>query len=50
MRYAGSVAGVVWAYIQPALTVAAYFLVFDLVFNLRGARARSLPESVFIWS
>ncbi len=34
-RYAGSTAGVFWAYIQPTLTVAAYFLVFDLVFGLR---------------
>lgn len=34
-RYAGSAAGVLWAYLQPILTVAAYWLVFDLVFALR---------------
>lgn len=34
-RYAGSAAGVLWAYIQPLLTIAAYWLVFDLVFGLR---------------
>jgi lipopolysaccharide transport system permease protein len=34
-RYAGSAAGVLWAYIQPLLTVAAYFLVFDIVFSMR---------------
>ena len=34
-RYAGSAAGVLWAYIQPLLTVAAYFLVFDVVFSMR---------------
>lgn len=34
-RYAGSVAGVLWAYLQPLLTVGAYFLVFDLVFSMR---------------
>ncbi len=34
-RYAGSAAGVLWAYLQPTLTVAAYFLVFDVVFGLR---------------
>lgn len=34
-RYAGSAAGVLWAYLQPVLTVAAYFLVFDVVFALR---------------
>ena len=34
-RYAGSAAGVVWAYLQPMLMVAAYFLVFDVVFRMR---------------
>ncbi len=49
VRYAGSVAGVVWAYVQPALTVAAYFLVFDLVFNLRmGASAPTARVGVYL--
>ncbi len=34
-RYAGSVAGVLWAYLQPVLIVATYFLVFDIVFAMR---------------
>ena len=34
-RYAGSAAGVAWAYLQPILMVAAYFLVFDVVFAMR---------------
>lgn len=34
-RYAGSAGGVVWAYAQPLLTIAAYFLVFDVVFSMR---------------
>ena len=34
-RYAGSAIGAVWAYIQPILTIGAYFLVFDLVFTMR---------------
>ncbi len=34
-RYAGSAAGVVWAYLQPLLMVGAYFLVFDVVFSMR---------------
>jgi lipopolysaccharide transport system permease protein len=34
-RYAGSSMGLLWAYLQPALTVAVYFLVFDLVFAMR---------------
>jgi len=34
-RYAGSAAGVAWAYLQPILMVGAYFLVFDVVFAMR---------------
>lgn len=34
-RYAGSAAGVTWAYLQPVLMLAAYFLVFDVVFSMR---------------
>ena len=34
-RYAGSSMGMLWAYLQPILTVAAYFLVFDVVFAMR---------------
>ena len=34
-RYAGTALGVVWAYVQPLLTIAAYYLVFDVVFAMR---------------
>ena len=34
-RYAGSMAGVLWAYVQPILTIAAYWLVFDFIFELK---------------
>jgi len=34
-RYAGSAAGMLWAFAQPLLTVAAYYLVFDVVFAMR---------------
>lgn len=34
-RFAGSMAGVLWAYLQPLLMVGAYFLVFDVVFAMR---------------
>jgi lipopolysaccharide transport system permease protein len=34
-RHAGSVLGVVWLYVQPLLTIAAYYLVFDVVFQMR---------------
>lgn len=35
VRYAGSALGLAWAYIQPVLTICAYFLVFDVVFSMR---------------
>ena len=44
-RHAGSVLGVLWLYAQPLLTIAAYFLVFDVVFKLRlgeGAPTRAM--------
>lgn len=34
-RYAGTALGVLWAYLQPCLTIAAYYLVFDVVFAMR---------------
>ena len=34
-RHAGTAAGIVWPYLQPLLTVAAYYLVFDVVFAMR---------------
>ncbi len=34
-RHAGTAAGVLWAYAQPPLMVAAYYLVFDVVFAMR---------------
>lgn len=34
-RYIGTAAGVMWAYVQPLLTAAAYYLVFDIVFAMR---------------
>ncbi len=34
-RHAGTAVGVLWPYLQPLLTVAAYYLVFDVVFSMR---------------
>ena len=34
-RYVGTVGGLVWAWAQPILNVAAYFVVFDLVLSMR---------------
>ena len=48
-RYAGSVAGVMWAYLQPVLTIAAYFLVFDIVFAMRmGANAPTARVGTYL--
>lgn len=48
-RHAGSVAGVVWAYAQPLLTIASYYLVFDVVFALRmGADAPAKAVGVYL--
>ena len=34
-RFAGSAGGVLWAWVQPLLTIASYYLVFDIVFAMR---------------
>ena len=34
-RHAGTAAGILWPYLQPLLTVAAYYLVFDVVFRMQ---------------
>ena len=33
-RHTGTALGIVWPYLQPLLTVAAYYLVFDVVFGM----------------
>lgn len=44
-RHQGTALGIVWPYLQPLLTVAAYYLVFDVVFGMRlgeGAPTRAV--------
>ena len=44
-RYQGTALGVLWLYLQPLCTVAAYYLVFDVVFRMRlgdGAPTRAV--------
>ncbi len=44
-RHSGTALGLAWPYLQPLLTVAAYYLVFDLVFAMKlgtGAPTRSV--------
>lgn len=43
-RHAGTAAGVLWPYLQPLLTVAAYYLVFDVVFSLRLGPEAPVPQ------
>ena len=42
-RYAGSAAGLVWAYAQPLLTLLVYLLVFDVVFGMRVPVGQEAP-------
>jgi lipopolysaccharide transport system permease protein len=48
-RHAGTAAGIFWPYVQPLLTVAAYYLVFDVVFAMRlGAGAATHAVGTFL--
>lgn len=48
-RYAGTALGVAWAYVQPLLTMAAYYLVFDVVFAMRlGDNAPTKAVGAFL--
>jgi lipopolysaccharide transport system permease protein len=50
-RHAGTAAGWLWGYVQPLLTVAAYYLVFDVVFALRlgeGAPTRQVGAFLIV--
>ena len=52
-RYAGTAAGVLWAYVQPLLMVAAYYLVFDVVFAMRlgeGAPTKAVGAYLVVGS
>lgn len=45
-RHAGTAGGVIWPYAQPLLTVAAYYLVFDVVFSMRLGIGVSSQQSI----
>jgi lipopolysaccharide transport system permease protein len=38
-RHAGTALGLVWPYLQPLLTIATFYLVFDIVFAMRTGEA-----------
>ena len=48
-RHTGTAAGIMWPYLQPLLTVAAYYLVFDVVFAMRlGEEAPTRAVGTFL--
>lgn len=48
-RHSGTALGIVWPYLQPLLTVAAYYLVFDVVFGMRlGDHAPTRAVGAFL--
>lgn len=47
-RYAGSYFGIVWAMIQPVITVVMYWLVFDVIMNGAGRAMRGNEEIPFV--
>jgi len=50
-RYAGSYLGAVWAMIQPVVTIAMYYVVFDLIMGAgaqSGPRATNIPYVLFL--
>lgn len=47
-RYAGSYLGIVWAMIQPVITVAMYWLVFDVIMNSAGMAMRGGSDIPFV--
>ena len=49
-RHAAAAGGIVWAYIQPLLIVAAYYLLFDVVFSMRvgDGPLKSRPAGQFL--
>ncbi len=50
-RYAGSYLGAVWAMIQPVITIAMYYIVFDIIMGAgaqSGPRATNIPYVLFL--
>jgi lipopolysaccharide transport system permease protein len=49
-RHAAAAGGIVWAYVQPLLMVAAYYLLFDVVFSMRvgDGALKSRPAGQFL--
>ena len=44
-RHSAAAGGVLWAYVQPLLMVAAYYLLFDVVFSMRVGDGSGHPRA-----
>ena len=40
-RYAGSYLGIIWAFVQPVITILVYWLVFEKGFSAKGEMFKS---------
>ena len=47
-RYAGSYMGVVWALVQPLVTVGMYYIVFDRIFPSQRSSGSDVPFVLFL--
>ncbi len=47
-RYAGSYMGAVWAMAQPVITVAMYYVVFDVIMDAGGRGNTDVPYVLFL--
>lgn len=47
-RYAGSYMGAVWAMAQPVVTVAMYYVVFDVIMKTGGRGSADVPFVLFL--
>ncbi len=48
-KFAGSYLGVVWAFVQPTVTVLIYWFVFDLALGARASIRGGLPLPYVLW-
>lgn len=47
-RYAGSYLGIIWAFVQPVITILVYWLVFEKGFSAKGEMFKSGVEVPFV--
>ena len=47
-RYAGSYLGIIWAFVQPVITILVYWLVFEKGFSAKAEMFKSGVEVPFV--